>query len=74
MLDYSCDDTARPHCQSDYNNNALNWVNGSAGSYWTSTTQPDLSTSAYVIIANSGVLDDFAKTSSNFVRCVRPAM
>ena len=71
MLDYSCDDTVRPHCQSDFNNNALNWVNGSASNYWTSTTRPDFTTAAYVILAGNGVLDINAKTNSNVVRCVR---
>jgi len=74
MLDYSCDDTVRPHCQSNYNNNALNWVNGSAGDYWTSTTRPDSTTGAYVIDASDGFLLNDAKTLSNFVRCVRQAV
>ena len=74
MLDYSCDDTVRPHCQSDFNNNALNWVNGAAGSYWTSTTRPDGTTAAYVIIASNGLLVNDAKTFSYFVRCVRQAV
>ena len=73
MLDYSCS-AASPTCQSNYNNNALNWVNGAAGFYWTSTTRPDFATFAFVIDASSGNLASGTKTSSNFVRCVRQAV
>jgi len=73
MLDYSCDDTVRPHCQSDFNNNALNWVNGAANGYWTSTTRADDTAVAYAILASVGYLSLNAKTSSKFVRCVRQA-
>jgi len=73
MLDYSCSDVANAHCSSDFNNNALNWVNGSASSYWTSSTRSDDTTGAYVINASSGNLDNGTKTNSNFVRCVRQA-
>jgi len=73
MLDYSCSDVANAHCSSDFNNNALNWVNGAAGSYWTSTTRPDDTTPAYVISASDGFLFTNTKTNSNFVRCVRQA-
>ena len=74
MLDYSCNDTVTSICSSDYNNSALNWANGSASSYWTSTTLPDNPTGAYIIVANNGGLSNDTKTNSSFVRCVRSAI
>jgi hypothetical protein len=77
MMDNSCANNSEAHCVTgatgDYQNSAFNW-GANDRNYWTSTTQPDSSSIAYVVNAVSGNLNNFTKTISNFVRCVRIAM
>jgi hypothetical protein len=61
-IDYSkydpaADVTKVPGIQSDY--------------YWSSTTRADDASYAWLVYFSNGVVDSDAKTSSNYVRCVR---
>jgi len=69
MLDYGCA-AAGGNCYSDFQNNALSWSTTSSY-YWTSTTRPESTGYAYILIVDNGLVDNGVKTNTLYVRCVR---
>ena len=70
MMDYSCNSSDPAHCYSDFQNTAFEWTT-TTGSYWSSTTRPEYTGTAYYAYMYTGDIGNVGKTFARYVRCVR---